>query len=469
MELINRLAGSTWTTSLAFPDKYEHIVTSYRRDGGRIVGLGKAQSAGEMPMALKSTFASTATPGELSYDDYQGKNHLQGRVTRQGNRVIIEYGAAGDSKRLGREELVFDNESSIQGTSFYDGKLILDYKMRRVAPPTPQLALQGNDPVLLTRGTKQAGDETLSANHLGYRYTFAKSSTLSEFRRDPERFGIQFGGACMNMGPLSGRGQTSIYEVFDQRLYLFASESCRRTFLSDPKAFIDQPEKPFAVSPEKQRAALTILDRASKAHGDLDRAKSIFRERYEPYKQGDKMNRYDIANWSNFKDSFRQCEAYPGAAFIVATSPTSSWMGTLHEPGTLVASERDYFVRQNMRDPLALLRNRRMAGFRAEALGRADVGSHRSLNAVRVHFKGVNAILYFDSKTHRVAAMKHRGRLIKSENEVTKVFDDYRRIGNVWVPFRVAAESLGRPVAFTQYAEVAIGLPASVIPDKSSM
>lgn len=463
MELMRRLAGHTWYTSLAFPDKYEHIVTAYTLKNGVLTGAGRAQSAGEIPIVLKSTFTASKTPGELTYDDHQGKNHLVGVVTQEGDKVVIRYGAAGQSDRSGREELVFKNDHTVEGAAYWQDKLILNYTMKRVRKPETELAIQGNDPVMLTKGTKQEGKESISTEFQGFRYTFASLETFKTFQADPEIYAVQFGGACMNMGPLSGRGQTAIYEVHRNRTYLFASEGCRNAFRADPDAFIDRPDKPFVASAGAQQRAVRLLALAAKAHG-ADKVKSILREVNEPYQQAAKTIRYDTTTWSNLSDTFSECQAYSGSAFITATGPKGSWMGTLHEPGELVESERDFFVRQNLRDPIALLKNRSAKGFVAEPLGKMDAGDLKGQEAVRTFYKGATAILFLDPATHRITAMRHRGRLIRENSDVLKVFGDYRKVGSLVVPYQLTSFVPGRNPVITKFAKVAVNIPASVIP-----
>lgn len=465
MELMRRLAGHTWYTSLAFPDKYEHIVTAYAFKNGVLTGAGRAQSAGEIPIVLKSTFAPSKNAGELTYDDRQGKNHLVGVVTQEGDKIVIRYGAAGQADRSGREELVFKNDHTVEGAAYWQDKLVLNYTMKRVGKPIAELAIQGNDPVMLTKGTKQEGKESISTEFQGFRYTFASPETFKTFQADPEIYAVQFGGACMNMGPLSGRGQTAIYEVYKNRTYLFASEGCRNAFRADPDAYIDRPDKPFAATAGAQQRAVRLLALAAKAHG-VDKVKSVLREVNEPYQQSGKTIRYDTTVWSNLVDSFSECQAYSGSAYVTATSPKGSWMGTLHQPAELVDSERDYFVRQNLRDPFALLKNRSAKGFVAEPLGKMDAGDLKGQEGVRTFYKGVTAILFLDPATHRITAMRHRGRLIRENSEVLKVFGDYRKVGSLVVPHQVTSIAPGRNPVVTKYAKIAVDLPASVIPTR---
>lgn len=105
-----------------------------------------------------------------------------------------------------------------------------------VAAP-PRGVLQGLDPVHLTRGHEVSGDPSIAEEYEGYRYHFADRESREEFRTDPDRYAIQFHGACAAMANRGGRpgdGDVDRFLVYDGRIYIFASEHCRRDFQADP-------------------------------------------------------------------------------------------------------------------------------------------------------------------------------------------------------------------------------------------
>lgn len=101
--------------------------------------------------------------------------------------------------------------------------------------------LDGHDPVLLVDGEQRRGRRTLSAEHDGYEYLFTSEETRRRFLATPTDFAVQYEGACAFMAASGGAGPRSgsptRFAVHEGRIYLFASDGCRRSFLADPARF----------------------------------------------------------------------------------------------------------------------------------------------------------------------------------------------------------------------------------------
>src|SRR5262245_32233601 len=93
------------------------------------------------------------------------------------------------------------------------------------------LALRGLDPVELVKGNETRGDDAWSIERGKARFVFATEANLRAFEKDPEKYGIQFGGACGRMGPGSGRGNPGRFATHEGKIYAFASDQCRDSFL----------------------------------------------------------------------------------------------------------------------------------------------------------------------------------------------------------------------------------------------
>ncbi len=101
--------------------------------------------------------------------------------------------------------------------------------------------LRGLDPVLLAQGLEVEGAESIWVERGGYRYAFENAANRERFLAEPERFEIQLAGACAFMassGAPPGSGDPDRYLVHDQRVYIFASESCRLSFQVDPERYL---------------------------------------------------------------------------------------------------------------------------------------------------------------------------------------------------------------------------------------
>ncbi len=107
------------------------------------------------------------------------------------------------------------------------------------------------DPVVLVeRGERVAGDPALEVVEAGFAYRFVDEASRARFLDESPRHRVAMGGACARMGPLSGAGDPSRVEAWNGRLFLFASDECRRAFLAAPAAFVEPaPEVRSAQDP----------------------------------------------------------------------------------------------------------------------------------------------------------------------------------------------------------------------------
>ncbi len=104
--------------------------------------------------------------------------------------------------------------------------------------PAAEPALFPSDPVvLITSGTRTAGLTAWEVVHDGVRYQFTTEATKLEFTANPAKYALAESGACARMGPLSGACSFERSEVVDGRIYVFASDRCRTTFMKAPRDF----------------------------------------------------------------------------------------------------------------------------------------------------------------------------------------------------------------------------------------
>jgi len=139
--------------------------------------------------------------------------------------------------------------------------------------------VRGLDPVDLVSGKETKGSADISIVRDGFEYHFASNENRQRFEKDARQYEVQFGGACMKMGPLSGKGSAERFAVHQGRIYVFASDQCLATFNAAPDRFTDRvglPEPP--ASPSSRR--LRRLDRpgAEILQGGLERNRQVSHE-----------------------------------------------------------------------------------------------------------------------------------------------------------------------------------------------
>ena len=155
--------------------------------------------------------------------------------------------------------------------------VLLTLSLSQASPPPEPLTLR-LDPVILVEGIECAGQEGLFVDRFGLRYHFASPVTKAAFEADPEPYEIRYGGACARMGPLSARGTTSIYAVWERGIYIFASAACRKDFLADPAAHVwTSDAAPESVDPSNAERGRALLVKAVEAHGGQEALDALTR------------------------------------------------------------------------------------------------------------------------------------------------------------------------------------------------
>ena len=99
-----------------------------------------------------------------------------------------------------------------------------------------RVALAGNDPIEAIAGKTVKGQSTLTVKHGLFTYHFKDHVNLAKFKTQPSQYAFQWGGACGSMGPLTGRGNGEFFSVHEDKLWTFASASCKAKFDKAPAA-----------------------------------------------------------------------------------------------------------------------------------------------------------------------------------------------------------------------------------------
>lgn len=320
------------------------------------------------------------------------------------------------------------------------------------------LALDGLDPVELCGGKEVAGDPGLTAEHFVFLYRFASEKNREAFKKDPERWGVQMGGACGRMGPGSGRGDPERYFVHAGRVYLFASEQCRDAFKKKPEAFVDVADAPVEADAASAAKARELLDLAAKAHGGAERIAALKSLRFlteSRTKLKDGSERAD-GRWElvDFARGFAK-EAWYGPDWkwrtVRSAEPAASFEITNRgQPGPLHASASLELLRVYGRRPIVVLRERGRADFKAGYLGEGKVGDV-PVAKVATSFAGVTTTLMIDPKSGLVVGSSYRGRGAQSTvGAAERTFSDFRDVGGLKIAFKTEGAFDGTPTsAFT--------------------
>lgn len=316
-----------------------------------------------------------------------------------------------------------------------------------LASSDPVLALKGFDPVELVRGVERAGSPAFSLERDGYTYRFPDEQRLAEFRAQPERFEIQFGGGCGRMGPLAGRGSPERWLVHAGRIFVFASDACRAAFQKQPDPFLD-PDEPIPQADEDARTkGRALLERALAAHGGaarIDALTSLETFLTEEVGPPDKKRTDTLSHAIVFPDRVRQHQTW-GAEWIATFVRTPEQAFATYNSGSeeLHATGARELVRLLRREPLVILRSRHEKGFACSFAGSAEHAGTK-VEELACSFGGTTTWLGLDPASGRVLSARYRGRGPRLAFGATlKLYSDFEESAGVLVPGRVRTEFEG--------------------------
>ena len=288
------------------------------------------------------------------------------------------------------------------------------------AAKTP--ALEGFDPVLLTEGKEAAGDAKFTSEHGRFLYQFASAETKARFDQDPDRYSIQLDGACARMGPPVG-GSPDAYYVYKNRIYIFGSQQCYRSFVAAPEKYLDSGAAAvWNPSPQSQKQGEELLRKMREAMGGavrLDGIRSFTETRHT--QAGDREATTQIA------------------ARLPDETLTETKVGA-NSYGNLVSGAEGYNLFRGERTPMPasfakVVRQDARRNILAILVNRhAQVAAENG--ALLIHDEGVVTKVELDS-AGRISAVSHRGRGPEGNLGTLRVaYSDYREVEGLWLPFK---------------------------------
>jgi len=410
LALRQRLAGSTWSVVIQLPDRNEHVLTRYTAmPDGSVRGQGTVIDFGRPTPKVETRFFWDRESKKVVMDDRQGTMRMLGEVRLEGSKLVFLYRPEGSSMDYIRDEVTFNAESVGDGKVIAGGKTVAGYVMRRVAEPSKILALRGLDPVELAKGKEVSGVGTWTQSSGIYTYRFSSDANLEAFRAKTAQYEIQFGGACGFMGPLSGRGAPDRFLVHKERIYLFASDGCRRRFEANPEAFVVKTDPALRPNGRNRTIGKNLLELAARAHGGpaIESIKSIGYTELSKFESDGQQKPYDQVWMATVKGEYANFSTWNDVFFGTVAAPQANWTGRTDQPEPLGQPERAYFVRQFAKHPVWILRNR--ARYVTEYKGKSTrPGGGADADQVSVQWQGATTDLWIDPMSRRIVGWSSR-------------------------------------------------------------
>lgn len=312
---------------------------------------------------------------------------------------------------------------------------------RASASETPELVLRGLDPVELCAGREVAGVESLTETRSGFVYRFANEANRTRFRERPDDLAVQFAGACTKMGPLSGRGGPERFHVHEGRIYLFASDGCRASFLREPAKFIDRADAPPEGDAEALKRGAELMALAVRGFGGeeaLAQTKNVH-VRTVTTRAGDESGlRITTDRWMVFPGTYLLDTQWGSGGYAWLLTPRGGFLPAETAPA-VQESVRAYMARELYRNPVAIAQAWRRGEARAVALAPVERAGRKCVR-VAASVQGATTELTLDAESGRCIETEYRGRAGAGIGRLVRRFDEFRPVGRLVLPFAVAIE-----------------------------
>ena len=300
-----------------------------------------------------------------------------------------------------------------------------------------QLVLKGLDPIELIDGREVEGDAALTVEHGTYLYRFVSEDNRDLFLSEPEKWGVQWDGACGRMGPLSGTGAPDRFAVWDGRIWLFASDQCRAGFLKAPEKLLPIDQEAPVADEAAKAAGQALLEKAAAACGDLaafDTLKSVHvRSPLKTTSGGaDFLGTRDL--WFEYPGSYRFEEAWGGKGYghaIAAGAATRFEPGEVQPLGTVSTTT---VAREALRHPLWILRERKQL---VAVPAGSDTVLGQPVELVTVHAAKQNVTLALDAKSGRILELRHTGLTSRGVALAVRRITSWLEAGKLTLPARI--------------------------------
>jgi hypothetical protein len=353
--------------------------------------------------------------------------------------------------------------------------------------PTPQIAIEGIDPVLLVRGEERQGKLEFPADHDDFRYLFVSEASRASFLEDPALYAVQLGGVCARMGPSNpfcphalpaggppGIGDPDIWAVVRDRIYVFWTVHCRDAFVQAPDRYLEPAPPPLTPSEEDLRLGGALIDQAVLAAGGADRLDALTAyiatsSRTLRSFVGDQPGTATV-HWLLPDHGRIRIEGGPLTSLAAATPKAGFVLLAMKGMGRfeadMVAAQRQRYLRRVRyhTDPLGVLTARHLPGFQAIALG-PGTGDSTGLESVAVRFDDVAITLGIETESGRIRSLSFIDRNSEGEaGERLLMFDDYRVVDGLLIPHQVNGRFNGQADAEWTWTVTSVRLNEAIDP-----
>lgn len=348
--------------------------------------------------------------------------------------------------------------------------LLLSLAAAQSSAPPPVEALDGMDPVLLVGGKEVMGKPEFKVVRGRFEYWFAAPESKAEFEKEPERYEIQLGGICARMGG-AVQGNVSDFAVVDGHIYIFGSDECHKLFVANPTKYMKPPAVAMPASSDIISRGRELLERAVSAMGGaatLDGLTTMAETgtHTEPRRTGNVT--IVTRTLRRFPDAIRTERDLPTPRGQITLTtlllPAGGFALGPNRVVPMIPAAVDYLRADLGRHPFALLRQRRASGAVVAALGRATVEGVE-VDQVRMRTGGIDVTLGLNRASGLIHSASFIDRALEGQyGQVVVVYEDYRDVSGLKLPFKRRALFDGAPEPSRSWNASSITINSAVDP-----
>ena len=319
----------------------------------------------------------------------------------------------------------------------------------RAQSSSPEVPLEGLDPVMLVQGKEVQGDTKFQVTRGRFEYLFANAENKATFEKDPARYEIQLDGACARMG-LPATGNPDLYTVHNGRIYIFGTEECQTLFKAAPEKYLEAPATLATPTAETIKRGQELIAKAVEALGSkVDQLRSL-------QKTDMRGNEVKTVLTLSFPDAVRQETVRANFTLVSVVTPADSFVVANNAMRPMPESNRTAFNRDLYHELVVLLRARTQTDFKASLASEGNVN---------VELRGFVTTLGIDPASGRVVSQTYKGRGPGGVvGQIVINYSDYCTVEGLSLPFKTTASFDGQPFPALSATTEAITINSQIDP-----
>ena len=293
------------------------------------------------------------------------------------------------------------------------------------------------DAVELINGIELEGKTDYEYSHQGYLYLFKSKENLEIFKQNFWKYEIQLGGGCGRMGSLSGPGTTDIFTVHNNKIYIFASQSCKKAFIENSEKLIEKDDPLPRITKNQSDKGKALLEKIIEYLGGEESICSLYNYEIKHEKEveynGENI-RQSETNIFQYPNEFKEIKTWDKHEWVKVVKGQDGYFLNSDTKRKMYKPQIDEFYRAKSHDLIYLIKSRDEAGFTAFSADDEFLNG-KKCNILYVHLKGALTKIYIDSESGEIYAVAYRGRGPKSfYGNIMVFFSQYKIIEGIKIP-----------------------------------